>query len=431
MMNYELIAYAFPKPPSVLEKAITSGDIDVVLSKGICEPKLEYGFYYFMHQSKAKTSILSEPRYKHKYHITNAFEHSVPDYDQDITKISEQYFSLKQNGIISRAFYKLWEIIMLFDLIPESGPIRTAHLAEAPGGFIQAVALYRQKFFKAADVNKDTYHTISLKPKGSKSIPNFKNTMLEKIKQITICDIEDCNIMRMSVQKKLAQETDNVHFITADGGFEWRDENYQEQEAYKLLLGEILSAVRLQGKGGSFVLKIFDTFTDVTVKIMSLLACFYDQVHIYKPLTSRPSNSEKYIVCTNFKGISKKEIDNLEKLIDNMIASDMNVVDIFTRMTVEGDIKLMNQAMCIQYGNEQFKSINTMMTYIHNGIFFGDEYHKFLEAQKKANEFWISTFYPLNTSNLKQIKIKLKGVLKEALGASAGRISMLKSKMVY
>lgn len=430
-MNYQLIAYAFPKAPSSLEKAIATGDIDVVLSRAICEPKLEYGFYYFMHQSKGKTAILSEPRYKHKYHITNAFEHSVSDYDQDITKISEQYFSLKHNCIISRAFYKLWEIIMLFDLVPESGPIRTVHLAEAPGGFIQATALYRQKFHKAADVTKDAYHTISLKPKGSKSVPNFKNTMLDGIKQINIWDIEDSDLMKMSVQRKLTQKTTDAHFITADGGFEWKDENYQEQEAYKLLLSEVLAAFRLQGKGGSFVIKIFDTFTDVTVKIMSLLACFYDQVIIFKPLMSRPSNSEKYIVCTKFKGITKKEIDNLEKLVEKMIASDLNIVDIFTNTSVAGDIKLMNQGLCIQYGNEQFKSINTMMTYIHNGIFFGDEYHKFLEAQKKASEFWISTFYPINTGNLKQIKSKLNGVLKSALSASAERIQDLKNKMVY
>ena len=28
--------------------------------------------------------------------------------------------------------------------------------------------------------------------------------------------------------------------VSADGGFEWNDENYQEQEAYQLILGETL-----------------------------------------------------------------------------------------------------------------------------------------------------------------------------------------------
>ena len=39
--------------------------------------------------------------------------------------------------------------------------------------------------------------------------------------------------------------------------------------------------------------------------MLYLLSNYYEKVYITKPLTSRPANSEKYIICKNFKGIPK------------------------------------------------------------------------------------------------------------------------------
>ena len=52
----------------------------------------------------------------------------------------------------------------------------------------------------------------------------------------------------------------------------WIDENYQEQEAYKLILGEIITAFKVQEKGGSFVLKLFEIYTDISIKMISILS---------------------------------------------------------------------------------------------------------------------------------------------------------------
>lgn len=431
-MDYTFKVYAVPSQETK-HKVDIKTDRDVTGSQFVCEPKLEYGFYYFMHQTKDKTKILSDPRYKNKYHITNPFEHNIPDYDKSIQKMSELYFGLSDNGIISRAFYKLWEVLMTFDILPEVGSIKTAHLAEAPGGFIQAVALYRQKFFKSSDVAKDTYHTISLKQKGSKYVPSFKNTMLDKLKQVTICDIEDCDIMRLSVQRKLVTETSNVDLVTADGGFEWKNENFQEQEAYRLIMNEILTAFRLQKQSGCFVLKIFDTFTDVTVKILALLQSYYKTVHVFKPLTSRPSNSEKYLVCRGFQGITPKDISYLEEVIDKMEKINQQnkyIVDIFPSYTFSSDLKLMNKAMSSYVGNEQFKSINVMIGYLNNGIFFGDDYHRFREEQIKANDFWVTMFCPINQGDFKQTKKRLAKLLEDSLNESAEKINELRERLL-
>jgi hypothetical protein len=41
--------------------------------------------------------------------------------------------------------------------------------------------------------------------------------------------------------------------------------------------------------------------TKFTVDLLSILAYFYESVSIIKPKSSRPANSEKYVVCVGFR----------------------------------------------------------------------------------------------------------------------------------
>ena len=52
----------------------------------------------------------------------------------------------------------------------------------------------------------------------------------------------------------------------------------------------------MQKYGGTFVLKIFDIFTEPTIDFLYLLSSLYKNVFIMKPETSRIANSEKYII---------------------------------------------------------------------------------------------------------------------------------------
>jgi len=70
----------------------------------------------------------------------------------------------------------------------------------------------------------------------------------------------------------------------------------------------------IQKKGGSFVLKLFDTFSSLSVELLFLLNYLYEDIYIIKPLTSRPANSEKYIVCIRFR-----MVQNIHEIIGKMI----------------------------------------------------------------------------------------------------------------
>ena len=50
--------------------------------------------------------------------------------------------------------------------------------------------------------------------------------------------------------------------------------------------------------GGHFVCKLFDVFTVYSVGLIYLMWHAFDQVSIFKPVTSRPANSERFVLNT-------------------------------------------------------------------------------------------------------------------------------------
>uniref|UniRef100_A0A5S6QRY8 Cap-specific mRNA (nucleoside-2'-O-)-methyltransferase 1 n=2 Tax=Trichuris muris TaxID=70415 RepID=A0A5S6QRY8_TRIMR len=93
-----------------------------------------------------------------------------------------------------------------------------------------------------------------------------------------------------------------VHLIMADGGFSVEgQENIQEILSKRLYLCQSLCALMVLGDGGNFVCKLFDTFTVFTVGLLYLLWRCFDQMCIHKPHTSRPANSERYLVCLGLR----------------------------------------------------------------------------------------------------------------------------------
>jgi len=175
----------------------------------------------------------------------------------------------------------------------------TFHLAEGPGGFIEAVAHLR-------NCKYDQYIGMTLIDKNDSKIPNWKKSdkFLNEYQNVFIENGPDKTGDILSIQnfeycsKKYKSSMD---LITADGGFDFSDDfNSQENSIIKLLFAQICFAVCMQKHNGSFVLKIFDCFMAHTIDILYILSSFYKKVYITKPNTSRYANSERYIVCKHF-----------------------------------------------------------------------------------------------------------------------------------
>jgi len=291
---------------------------------------------------------------------------------------------------LSRSFYKMIEIMKNNNLLsqyrntyitkPDSKMgIKTFHLAEGPGGFIEAIAYLRgleyqrhiQNVNKVDDVFNPLYETNTAPPihilkrntdfhdeymkeqeylKVSRRIFDFQNetftgtgtgslitygndryygmtlvnedpicpgwkktrTFLEGHPNVIIENGADKSGNLISLDNFLycAEKYKNtIDIVTADGGFDFSvDFNQQENMATQLILCEVFYALSIQKQGGSFILKIFDVFHKSTVDILYLLSYYYKNVSIMKPYTSRVANSEKYIICQEFKVTDSRAI---------------------------------------------------------------------------------------------------------------------------
>ena len=189
-------------------------------------------------------------------------------------------------------------------------PINTFHLAEGPGGFIEALVHIRGN-------PDDVYHGMTLVDEHSFSCPGWKKSrvFLDRNPNVRLEYGADGTGNLLSLENYdacCAKYRQQMHFISADGGFDFSANfNNQESLAQNLVVAEVLYAITMQQFEGSFVLKIFDIFTKVTVDLLQLLCCVYDDVIVFKPNTSRIANSEKYVVCKRFNVCDKVVHDDL------------------------------------------------------------------------------------------------------------------------
>jgi 23S rRNA U2552 (ribose-2'-O)-methylase RlmE/FtsJ len=277
------------------------------------------------------TSIkLQLDKYNNKWDIykkyTNTYEyiHSViPNTKQSVSKLKP----------LSRSYYKMIEIIKTHNIFNDSDEIisnninynnsndkiKTFHLAEGPGGFIEAIVNVRNN-------KNDIYYGMTLKNNNDINIPGWKSSLyfLNNNKNVIIENSFDNDGNLMSKNNLLycySKYKGMIDIVTGDGGFDFSiDFNKQELLSFKLILCQVIFNIAIQKINGWFILKVFDLFTQPSIDLLYILSSIYDKVYISKPNSSRCANSEKYIICKNFK-ISEL---NRDLLLNELI----NVYDI-------------------------------------------------------------------------------------------------------
>jgi hypothetical protein len=345
-------------------------------SKNIDCPKFTLGFQHFFHQSKLKLDILKQFENKKKiYLVMNEFETIIDDYENSISNVSNKYFDIKK-PLIGSSFYKLWEIYFLFDIIQlDDNDFVTVLLDDTNIDLLRTVMLYREKFGK--------------KNKNNKYINTIINEDYVK---------KDKNIAKVEypVENNIGKNKANL-IIT--NGFKETLTNLvmEEQDSYKLILNQILYAIKNQANKGTFICKIYETFTNVMSKIISCLTNFYDKVYIVKPLMSNHMNSEKYIVCINFERNSNtpKYIEKLEQIIESVDKNkNKNLVDIFPEYILNAHFKNSLVLANIKISNKQFININEIVTFINKQNYRGNEYDIKRQMQIDATLYWLEQFFP-------------------------------------
>jgi len=288
--------------------------------------------------------------------LINEQRNKIDKINSDIWKkvrwfINDYDFVVK-SPIINRAFYKYWEIINKFNIFENYKTDDIIfHCAEAPGGFIQGSNIYLKlgKSKKRENINivdEDGFKKVQKKvnePKDYKiytislnkdlpqyktyNLPSYNKCILNKQIYVTygkdnsgdINNIENIDHVKDTINKN--SDKKSFYFITSDLGFdEGTDFNNKEQLHCSSITNCILSAIMLQKEDGCFLLKMFDIFTNTSIHLLYLLNILYKDIYIYKPQTSRPTNSEKYIICKGFNSQHKEnaimKLKEISKLFD-------------------------------------------------------------------------------------------------------------------
>ena len=268
--------------------------------------------------------------------------------------ISLYYLNIKEDkpDILSQDFYKIWELIFLIDLLNSNNMD------------IKIIA------------NDDDYNVI-------------ENTIL-KFKQ-----------KLLSIDINLKKNKTNYNLIIASEKY-----NINEGDNYKLFFNEIVIALQTQQKDGSFVVKIGETFTIPTLKLIYLLSCLYEETYIYKPSFSRLNENEKYIVCKKYKKIDIK-IKPLEKILEEMNTKHY-CQDIFPSLMLPFEFIAKFKFINTKLVNMQYVMTNKMITYIKENNYFGEKYHIYKEAQIVATKWWVSNYYPPSNNLYEKNKTDLK-----------------------
>ena len=370
---------------------ILDSKFDLIKSGYENQPLLSLGFHKYLFGARQKMDI-DEFKKRVYYLIVNQFESEIPEYSKDLnSNIPKKLEFNKTETVISRDFYKLWELITYFDLVSDSD-FKSLSIGEN-GGFLQCIINYRNKYYKS---KSDIYLYKGFNE--TKSVKSMKETKFEKIdgpleKFMTDSELSNVeNIEKFIKDNKLS----NINLVTNNGSLEFIKDSNTEHQLYKLILGTIILALSVTNKNGNLVIRLDDCFTNVSAKYLNILYNCYKNIFIVKPLFSRSFYNEKYLVCSNFNLPDKKKSELIKKLKNllNMMndLNDAYVFDIATEFKLDrSDIGKLAAINSTYIANEHL-NINKVHDYKNKKNYFGEQYHKFKDNQIKANEWWESTF---------------------------------------
>jgi hypothetical protein len=299
---------------------------------------------------------------------------------------------------LSRSYFKMIEIIFdfkLLDINTHDEEFFSAHVAEGPGGFMEATYNLSHNLNKFKDFK---HYGITLYS-NNKDVPgwNKANSFINSDSDIKISYGRD-NTGDIYNEENIQEFRNFVggnkcQIVTADGGFDFSlDFNKQEQLSYRLIFCEIICALSVQKIGGHFVCKMFDTFSMPSIKLLYFICCFYEEVSLNKPLTSRPANSEKYIIAKKFKGVNNNYLEFLYSVIGywKSVENPCDIMDIFEDNIPDYFIRSINDYNKIN-SKQQIVTINSTINIINetNKLSF---LNKIIERQIEAAKFWCEKY---------------------------------------
>ncbi|EGT46247.1 hypothetical protein CAEBREN_08783 [Caenorhabditis brenneri] len=221
-------------------------------------------------------------------------------------KILKNYFICK-----NKAFLKLLEIYDVFGFNDNgSGEIRSFHLCEGPGYFIDATYLAWLRSSSSSSPESTWHWNANTLNPYFENISCFDKLIddshlrghLDKWK---FGPTDDGDVKKLIEEDYLEKEELEGKFdlVTADGSTNTQgQEGNIEQIVEDLILAEVNVALKLLRKNGRLIIKMYRFCLKGTRDIMMMLGENFSKIRAIKPMTSRPGSAERYIICDGFGG---------------------------------------------------------------------------------------------------------------------------------
>jgi 23S rRNA U2552 (ribose-2'-O)-methylase RlmE/FtsJ len=267
---------------------------------------------------------------------------------------------------LSRSYFKMIEILTQLNFFDRHkvAKLKSLHICEGPGGFIEA-------FYSMADNKRriiQSSYAMTLKSTHM-IIPGWRraSSFLQKHQTVQLIYgptktgniYEDCN-----QDECVKYSGSGVQLVTADGGFDFSEDFHaQEKTILRLLVCSSLILLRSVGIEGDIVLKLFDCNSPMTRDIITLLASCFQQWTLYKPVTSRPCNSEWYFIGKSAVRTRTPVINILTKLRDGL-AKEPPVE--YERILKENDLEEYLKNIQNERCKKQMEALKQVLSFCHN-----------------------------------------------------------------
>lgn len=248
--------------------------------------------------------FISDPEdYNHLQDLREeAGRYPIPQYEA-ARSATNPYEKLGNSIFFSRAAVKLANIDALYKLTEHIGAymnyttplqFKFADLAGGPGAFTQYIQWRR-----------DEAMGYGMTLKGDKpGVPDWNITYLDPHRfLIYYGDDGSGNLYtqwRSLVDRIMREQPLGLDLVTGDAAFDIEAERaFRKQEflVSRLILVQLLTALKILRIGGNLVIKVFDTVTELTAQILWIASLCFEKITLLKPISSRPANSEKYLIC--------------------------------------------------------------------------------------------------------------------------------------
>lgn len=226
--------------------------------------------------------------------------------------------------LVTNAWMKYYEIYHQYKLIPEkSDRVYTAFFnAELPGAAVCAFNHFMQTL--RPSVKFDWFASSLVPTTGSSSDAlGDKYGLYAMNKSHWLMDLSGkgntgdatvaANLEDFASRIGPGSKVGGVDLYSHDAGIDVSEGeggglgfNQQELANAKVHLGCAIAGFMTMRKGASFIAKQYTFFETFTWNLILIYASLFDEFYICKPLTSRPYNSEIYLVGKGFKGFDDK-----------------------------------------------------------------------------------------------------------------------------